>query len=96
MMKFRDKFLKSKKATIGSWSLKRLKQKTKSNQAANIKNDRKIKNNLKYNTHNGPISQDWIDGRYPSSIWYAIFIWVRNNLLIGFGVILESISINPE
>ena len=43
MMKFRDKFLKSKKATIGSWSLKRLKQKTKSNQAANIKNDRKIK-----------------------------------------------------
>ena len=34
--------------------------------------DKKIKNNRIYNTYHGPLSQEWIDERYWSPLWYAI------------------------
>ena len=53
------------------------------------------KNNGKYNTYHGPLSQKWIDGRYRSSIFYALLTQVMSNLLPGFRVVLESIHNNP-
>ena len=42
-----------------------------------------------------PRNGKWIDGRYRSSILYALLTQVMSNLLPGFRVVLESIHNNP-
>ena len=74
--------------------------KTKTTNKDQLTNNQKVKkteskNNGKYNTYHGPLSQKWIDGRYRSLILYDILIQVMNNLLTGFGAVLESIRNNP-
>ena len=41
--------------------------------------EKNIKNNGIYNTCHGLLSQEWIDGRYLSSLWYVMLTKVMNS-----------------
>ena len=88
---------------MDSWLLKLLSEKHENknnkqrstNKQSKSKKITESKSNGKYNTYHRPLSQKWIDGRYRSSILYAMLTQVMSNLLPGFRVVLESIRNNP-
>ena len=41
--------------------------------------EKNIKNNVIYNTCYGPLSQEWIDGRYWPPLWYVMLTKVMNS-----------------
>ena len=81
---------------MDSWLLKLLSEKheNKNNKQRSTKKQPKSKNSGKYNTCHGPLSQKWIDGRYWSSLLYALLTQVMSNLFPGFRFVLESIRSN--
>ena len=88
---------------MDSWLLKLLSEKHENknkkqrstNKQSKSKNIIESKNYGKYNTYHRPLSQKWIDGRYWSSILYALLTQVMSNLLPRFRVVLKSIRNNP-
>ena len=64
--------------------------KDKSTRRQTVKKTHTKQNNGIYNTYHGLLSQEWIDRRYWSLLWYIMLTKVMNSTSLWFRVVLAS------